>query len=541
MDPLDRARSKILTRAELLARRQAARAEGRTVVQCHGCFDIVHPGHVRHLQHAARQGDILLVTITGDSLMNKGAGRPLIPQELRAENLAALDCVDWVHINPDATAEALLEALRPDVYVKGREYETNEDPRFRAERHTVERHGGRVVFSSGDVVFSSTALVGAMESAADPARARVRQLIEQHDLTPERLDAVIESFRGRRVCIIGETIVDTYVFCDRPDVAGESPVLSLRPLEQRSYDGGAAVIARHLAAMGAKPTLVTTLPRTTAGEAIRQRLSAEGVDVYVVENEGPMLEKQRFLVGTQKVMKLDLVQPITLDASRQERFIGLAVEVAGGAGGADAAIIADFGNGLLTGGVLTRLVPSLRKRVPFLAGDVSGRRSSLMHLRGMDLLTPTEAELRDAVHDWDDSLNAAVWRLLQQSGSARAFVTMGADGLIAFERLAQSGVSESWSTRVRGEHIPALTPHAIDTLGCGDALLAAATLTLSTGMHGDDGLALAALVASIAAGLHASRLGNDPVAAADVRAWSRRLMETRPVITPQRHGVRLAV
>src|SRR5678816_1848289 len=115
--------SKILTHAELLMERAAARSAGQRVVQCHGCFDIVHPGHIRHLRHAKAQGDLLLVSITGDSLINKGTGRPLIPQELRAENLAALDFVDWVYVEARPTAADLLDEVRPDVYVKGREYE----------------------------------------------------------------------------------------------------------------------------------------------------------------------------------------------------------------------------------------------------------------------------------------------------------------------------------------------------------------------------------------------------------------------------------
>jgi cytidyltransferase-like protein len=95
MAPVTSKLTKVLSRDELCARREEARRLGRTVVQCHGCFDIVHPGHVRHLRHAAEQGDLLLVTITADAVMKKGEGRPLFPQELRAENLAALDCVDW--------------------------------------------------------------------------------------------------------------------------------------------------------------------------------------------------------------------------------------------------------------------------------------------------------------------------------------------------------------------------------------------------------------------------------------------------------------
>ncbi len=517
-------RSKILTRDELLARREAARREGRTVVQCHGCFDIVHPGHIRHLQYAAGQGDELLVTLTSDALLGKGMGRPLIPQELRAENLAALDCVDWVYVNPNPTAVELLDEVRPDIYIKGKEYEDNRDPRFAQERDAVERHGGRVVFSSGDVVFSSTALVAAMERSTDPFHARLRQLVETHDFTPERADAVIDSFRGTRVCVIGETITDTYVLCDRPVVAGESPVMSLRPLEQRSYHGGAAILARHLAAMGAKPVLVTALPRSTAAEALRQRLTLDGVEVRWIDIDGPMLEKQRFLVGAQKVMKLDLVQPVNLDAAARERLIGIAREAATGCAGA---ILADFGNGMLSGDIVGRLCLELRKRVSFLAGDVSGRRSALLKMYEMDLLCPTEVELREATHDYDDSLNAVVWKLLEFTRTKHAMITMGADGLIAFDRIPGTETLAGWTSRLRGEHVPAMTPWAIDPLGCGDSLLAAATLALCCNTD----LTTAALLGSVAAGAQAQRLGNEVISAADLRAGVRRLAQARLAVT----------
>ncbi|MFG0292321.1 MAG: adenylyltransferase/cytidyltransferase family protein, partial [Phycisphaerales bacterium JB050] len=193
------ANSKIVGRAELLRLRQQANRDGRSVVQCHGCFDIVHPGHIRHLQHAARQGDLLLVTITADACVNKGDGRPLFSEELRAENLAALDCVDLVYVNPDPTAEKLLDEVRPDIFIKGREYESNNDPRFAAEREAVERHGGRVVFSSGDIVFSSTALVSAMEHREDPVHARLRQLAQSHKLTSERVSSLVGALKGQRI------------------------------------------------------------------------------------------------------------------------------------------------------------------------------------------------------------------------------------------------------------------------------------------------------------------------------------------------------
>lgn len=518
MSPLTPGQSdKVLSKSQLLALRQQAREQNRRIVHCHGCFDIVHPGHVRHLKYAKALGDILLVTISGDVEVKKGTGRPLIPEELRAENLAALDCVDWVYIEQRPTAAELLAEVQPDIYVKGREYEFNSDPRFQAERSTVESHGGRVVFSSGDVVFSSTALINALEQSIDPFQARLSQLAEREELQGQALFNLLSSFRSKRILIVGETILDTYVLCDRPEVAGESPIMTLRPIEQRHYDGGAAIIARNIAAMGGKPVLITPMPRTEQGESVRRRLIAEGVEIYPFTVDKPLTEKQRFLVGAQKVMKVDLLDPLTLDAAQQDRLIDMASEAAtsgGGTGGCHAAIIADFAQGLFTDSLLDRLCSALRPRVPILTGDVSGKRASLRGMHSMDLLCPSESEVREAYNEFDTGLPTVTWKLLEETRSKAAIITMGAEGLIAFDRIPDVQTSsDKFASRVRGEHVPALVPFAIDPLGCGDSLLAASTLALAAGAP----LLSAAFIGSVAAAVQAQRIGNIPISSTDLR------------------------
>lgn len=506
---------KICTREELLARRDAARRDGLRVVHCHGCFDIVHPGHVRHLRQARQLGDVLLITVTGDAGVGKGAGRPLIPQELRAENLAALDFVDWVFVEPAATAVDLLEAVRPDVFVKGQEYETNRHPGFAAERAAVERHGGRVVFTSGDVVFSSTALIAGMAESIDPTDARLNELFRQPALSPDRLAGRLASFRGRRAVVVGEVIEDRYVFCDPPGVAGESPMLALRPVQERSFDGGAAVVARHLAALGASVTLVTALPRDAAVVgALRERLAGEGVRLEAVEQETPLASKHRFLVGREKVVKVDWVRQAVLDAGAQDRLVALAGEHAAGC---DAAIVTDFGLGLMSGAMLGRVTAALRPGVRVLSGDVSGQRNHLRSMARMDLVTPSESELRAAARMHDESLPAVAWEHLSATATRAMIVTMGAEGLVTFEPFEAekpgSGGDDAWRTRLKSEHVPALSTHVVDALGCGDALLAAATLTMACG----GSLVESAFVGAVAASVHGSRMGNVPVDVATLR------------------------
>ena len=250
------ARRKVQSLESLIALREDARRRGRTFVHCHGCFDVVHPGHIHHLQHAKSRGDVLLVSVSSDANVAKGVSRPLIPDDLRCASLAALECVDAVLLNDFATAAELLERVRPDVYVKGREYESSADPRFLIERDTVLAHGGEVFFTGGDVVYSSTALIGALTDTGAFNSEKITRYGRDHGLTPASVEALLRRMAGRKVVVIGDTIIDRYHFCEATGVAGEGPMMALHAIAKRDYDGGAAIVAGLAAALGADVTLV---------------------------------------------------------------------------------------------------------------------------------------------------------------------------------------------------------------------------------------------------------------------------------------------
>jgi rfaE bifunctional protein kinase chain/domain/rfaE bifunctional protein nucleotidyltransferase chain/domain len=497
--------AKTKTLSELLAVRQAAAGAGETVVHCHGCFDIVHPGHIKHLQFARSLGDRLVVSISADTHVNKGASRPLIPDDLRAASVAALECVDWVYINPDPTAVELLGKLQPDVYVKGKEYETNSDPRFLAERDAVTRHGGRVVFSSGDIVYSSTALIGTLGGAEVFNDEKITRLRDRYGLSDANLHNLVQRFRGQKVVVVGDYILDRYHFCDATGVASEGPMMTLRALQQTDYDGGAGVIALHLAGLGASPTLITTLADDDTSRQIALRLGGAGVDVRATDTRRSVVTKHRFLVDHQKMFKVDDGSLSPLDSTTEAT---LAESILSAADGAAAVIFADFGYGTMTGGLLDRVLGPLRKLVPTIAADVSGKQTNLRRFRYVDLVCPTERELRETLNDFSSGLGAVVWNLMNETGIGQAMITMGKQGLVTFDHPDSAGGALRTDVRLRSEYVPALSSGpAVDPLGCGDALLAVATMTLAVGGN----LQAAALLGSIAAAITAGRVGNRPI------------------------------
>ena len=154
-------RQKIKTLEEL-GRAIGPRPRQKTVIMCHGMFDIVHPGHLRHLAYAKDRADILIASLTADEHGTKGVLRPYVPQELRAANLAALELVDYVIIDPHPTPIAHIQYLQPDYFAKGYEYfAEGVPPRTQEEIDALESYGGEMVFTPGDVVYSSSALIEA--------------------------------------------------------------------------------------------------------------------------------------------------------------------------------------------------------------------------------------------------------------------------------------------------------------------------------------------------------------------------------------------
>lgn len=156
----------ILTREQLLTYVRDRRAEGRTIALANGVFDLLHVGHLRYLQGAAAEADVLVVAVNGDDAVRrlKGEGRPIMPGVERAELVDALRGVDAVVLVDDDTMTPLLEALRPDVHCKGTDYTVESVP----ERATVLAYGGR------------TAIVG------DPKDHHTREILRKIAGTPRR-------------------------------------------------------------------------------------------------------------------------------------------------------------------------------------------------------------------------------------------------------------------------------------------------------------------------------------------------------------------
>src|SRR5262250_2703937 len=301
---LDRYRYKIKS-AQELREIIGPRPRERRVIMCHGVFDVVHPGHVRHLLYAKSKADLLIASITADHHIAKGTHRPHVPQDLRAVNLAAFEVVDYVVIDKNSTPIENIRLIEPDYFAKGFEYTATGMPAKTAEEAEVVRaYGGEIIFTPGDVVYSSSNLIDLAPPAIKLEKLQI--LMERNWITFDKLRKTLDAMEGQRVHVVGDTIVDSYTHCAMVGGNTKTPTMSVLFERKVDYVGGAAIVAKHLAAAGGRVTFSTVLGDDGFRELVVDDLKAADIDVRaVIDRSRPTVNKNAIVVGGYRLLKVD--------------------------------------------------------------------------------------------------------------------------------------------------------------------------------------------------------------------------------------------
>ncbi|MBH23316.1 MAG: hypothetical protein CMH57_02410 [Myxococcales bacterium] len=497
--------------------REELRSQGKRVVQCHGCFDIVHPGHIRYLRFAREQGDALIVSVSGDDVVGKGFDRPYINETLRLENLAALEFVDYVCLDHHTWAGPILEIVKPDVYVKGKEYETNADPRFLKEKKLVEDYGGTVIFSSGDVVYSSTFIINQFRHRFDLEQQKINFFCRRNQITIPALEELMHHILERRVLVIGDPILDQYIHCEALSVAAESPILSVTPLQDQWFIGGAALIARQMARLGARVSLMTTMGPGAESHRFVQLLGEADVELVPIQTENrPLYIKSRYLVDETKVFKVNhgRYSPMST-GTLQQMMSTLKARV----DDYEAIVVTDFGYGMFSASFIEALTELSREHgIPSYVDVSSTGQASILKFKSPRLAMPNEDELRFALGDNESGLSHLASRYFRETRADRLVLTLGKRGAILF-----TPDEDDTSQRLHTDYLPSLATQSVDPVGAGDVFLATTALADLC----DAPLAHSIYLGSAMAALHVGILGNDPPTAVDLRTYLAERQELR--------------
>jgi rfaE bifunctional protein kinase chain/domain len=498
---IDRYRHKIRSAQEL---RQIVgdRPRAQKVIMCHGVFDVVHPGHVRHLLYAKSKANIVIASLTADKHITKGVYRPHVPQDLRAVNLAAFEMVDYVLIDERDTPLENIRLIQPDYFAKGFEYGGNGIAQKTAEElAVVQAYGGELIFTPGDVVYSSSALI--RETPPDVRHANLQIVMERNNIDFDRLRRVLDDMEGRRVHVLGDTIVDSYTYCAMIGGQTKTPTLSVAFERRVDYVGGAGIVAKHLLAAGADVTFSTVLGDDALKDFVVDDLQKSGIRLRaIVDKTRPTVNKNAMIVGGYRLLKVD-----TLDNRSISDEILSKLQASVSEQKVDAVVFSDFRHGVFN----RRTIPTLLKSIPsgvYRVADsqVASRWGNITDFKDFDLITPNEREARFALGDQDSGVRPLASLVYDAARCKLLILKLGERGLLAC-RDADHNSLDSYFV------IDSFADHVVDAVGAGDALLAYATLAMLA--SGED--AAATIIGCMAASCECELDGNIPITLEHVR------------------------
>ena len=436
---------------------QNLKRDGKKIVQCHGVFDLLHPGHMMHFQTAKQEGDILVVTVTRDEHVDKGPGRPVFNQRIRTESIAALQCVDYVALNEWPTAVDTIKKLKPDVYVKGSEYaEADMTGRIYAEAEAVRSIGGRVHFTDEPVFSSSQLLNEYFHIYPEEADAFLKEF--RRNYSAEDIIQRLEELKTMKVLVIGDTIIDEYHYCLALGKSPKDNIIRTKYLSEEVFAGGVLASANHVAGFCENVHLVTCLGTENNREKfILEHLKPNIKPKFFYREDAPTIVKRRFVEPDflTKMFEICFLNDLPLPESVEQEVCNYLME---NIHDYDLVIVSDFGHGFIGQNIINVLC----EEANFLAVNTPTKTENM----GFNLITKypkadyvciNEPEIRLTTHNRFGKLEDLIVTISEKLGCSKIVVTRGPEGSLTYS--AGEGFFD----------IPVFSTEVIDRVGAGDA------------------------------------------------------------------------
>ena len=468
--------------------------QNKKIVICHGVFDVLHVGHIKHFTEAKKEGDILIISVTSDKYVNKGTNRPLFNQNLRMEMLASLALVDFVVLSDFKNATKTISAFKPNFYVKGQDYNNEKRDTSKniiIERKLVERFGGKLIITNQQS-FSSSKIINENFTFNSQQKKNLNKINKK--FTFNNIRKIFEKIKKLRVLVIGETIIDQYNFCEALGKSGKEPYLAFKDLYSKNYLGGAAAIANHIADFVKEVKLLSMIGReNNYKNFIIQNLKKNVKNEFFIRSESPTILKKRFLdsVSKNKIFGVYSMNDQKLDSKDDTKVNKL---IKKNLNSYDLLIVSDYGHGFLSE-KNSKLICKTKK---FLSLNAQVNASNIGYhtmkkYNNVNAMIINETELRHEMRDKNEDIYKLSKKLLKLINISDLVVTRGSNGAI----LTSKNLGKNFSS-------PAFANKLIDKVGAGDTMLALISPLLKVGTPKE----LALLIGSFAGAFSVETMGN---------------------------------
>ncbi len=462
------------------------------IVLCHGVFDFLHTGHIDHFNDAKKisKADILIVSLTSDKYVLKGSNRPIFKLKERIKLLSSLKIVDFIVVNDSISAVKLIKNLKPNFYCKGPDYKNLKEDitgNIFLEKKTVESYGGKIIYTNSPVKSSSN-IINKNFSEFNKNQKEILNNIKKKKIN---IQNIFEKFKKLKVLVIGEIIIDEYIFCEALGKSGKESVLTFRNLKKERYPGGSLAIANHLSEFVSNIDVISYAGNISS--VYKKKLSTKkniNLKLFKKKNTNTIL-KTRYIdhIDNRKFMGVYNINDSLLNPKEENKVFKLLND----AGKYDLIIVADYGHGLIT----KKISKVLTKKSKFLCINAQVNSSNLNYhsirkYKNFDCLVINGLELRHEKRDRFSNIHILAKQMKKEIDAKNIIVTQGKNGVFMFDN------------KNKLIKCPAFAKKVIDKVGSGDALLSIVSMFLK--LKSDKHLSL--LASSLAAAQSVETIGN---------------------------------
>ncbi len=467
----------------------------KIIVHCHGVFDLLHIGHIKHFKTAKKLGDKLVVTITPDKYVNKGPGRPVFSQDLRSEAVASIDCVDYVAINETPTATYLIKKIKPNIYCKGKDYKNSKDDitgEIKNEINELKKINGKIYFTE-EATFSSSQLINESTNFYSKNKKKIIEKIKQK-YNFKQIKMLIDKFSELKILLIGETIIDEYNFCEAIGKSGKDPILVLKDLKKERYCGGILNIASNLSEFSKKITILSAIgEKKEFLKEIKNNLSKNIKTNFLNVKNTTTILKKRYVdnISKNKIIGVYNLNDEQLKKDDEEKFLKILNKLTKQN---DLVIVSDYGHGLIS----KKAANLICKNSKFLALNAQINSSNIglhtiRNYKNFNTLIINEKEIRHEMREKSLKLETLMIKLSLEKNIKNLIVTRGNNGSIMYTKKQK-----------KFYFADAFAKNIIDKTGAGDTMLSLIGPSLKNNF--DSNLTL--LIGSLAAAQSVETIGN---------------------------------
>jgi rfaE bifunctional protein kinase chain/domain len=415
--------------------------------------------------------------------------------------------VDYSFILHDQP-EKFIEQLKPAVVVKGKEHEDQNNP----EADVLKKTGGKLLFGSGDIRFSSLDLIRTEFTELDISTIhRPIDFLTRHHFAFNHLKELLTQMNPLRICVLGDVIVDEYITCDPLGMSQEDPTIVVTPLFQEKFIGGAGIVAAHARGLGSKVHFFSVCGKDQTAEFVKNEMRKKKINSHIYLDESrPTTLKQRYRAGTKTLLRVSHLRQHGISKEIRKKMMADVLAIIDEI---DLLIFSDFNYGCLPQQLVDDVIAKCLKKGIMMVADSqsSSQIGDISRFHHTALVTPTEREARLAVHDFESGLVVLAEKLRQKACIHNIIITLGAEGILVH---AETNKKNKWLT----DRLPAMNTAPKDVAGAGDSFLTCVSMALASGADIWKG----SYLGSLAAACQVGRIGNIPLTTKDLYAELQR-------------------